>query len=206
LIEGEVKRITREKHPCPDDGVHRKGKDGNIKGVKSIWIGDRLVPRGSVGFYWHDNGDTGYKVYFAFPSNKTPWFSKRRVVEKAYDTMKVFYEAGLSPKPIGIENVKIKVRVDSKWVKAYVWALEMQHIWYDEKKWLNYAMGRPYEWGEEPGNNPKGYLEFVEKVKAFQKKNRLNLSASTWKDNEVPKLGDCVYCTKQKRFYLVDID
>ncbi|HUV81580.1 MAG TPA: hypothetical protein VMW53_00680, partial [archaeon] len=76
----------------------------------------------------------------------------------------------------------------------------------DEQKWLDYAMGHPYAWGSEPEHNIEGYLKFVSELKDFQRKNKISLSAATWKNDEVPKLGDCVYCVQTKRWYLVDLD
>jgi len=208
LIEGNIKRITREKHPCPDDGVHRKGKDGNIKGVKSIWIGDRLVPRGSVGFYWRLNEKYGIKVYLGFPTGKKPWASKQDVVSKAFIRMGHLYQAGLSPMPRHVYRVSVNVKIDGERVKCKPWALEMEHVNYDEKLAADYAIGKPYDWSHinHPDHTPEGYKKFVEKVKAYQKSTKMNLSASTWKDNEVPKLGDCLWDVKKERFFLVDVD
>jgi len=192
-------------HPCPPDGIHRRGKDGKIKGVKSVWIDTKLVPRGSVGFYWRLDDSTGLKVYMGFPTGKKPWTSKKRMVEKAYKTMKIFHKAGFAPQPKGIQRVYVALKVDGKTIIDTPWALRMQHIHYDEKAWGAYAEGRPYRWGEYP-NDAKGYLEFVLKLKDFQKEHKIKLSAASWKNDEVPKIGDVMFCHKEKRFYLVDVD
>jgi len=146
------------------------------------------------------------KVYIGFPTGKKPWVSKRNVVKKAFKTMQTFHEAGFSPEPFGIEQISLDVRIDGRRVHEKPWALRVQHVYYDEQKWLDYAMGHPYAWGSEPEHNIEGYLKFVSELKDFQRKNKISLSAATWKNDEVPKLGDCVYCVQTKRWYLVDLD
>jgi len=208
LIQGKVKRITREKHPCPPDQIHRKGKDGCIKGVKSIWIGDKLVPRGSVGFYWRLNDNKGLKVYLGFPTGKKPWMSKPNVVHKAYKRMVHLNSAGLAPMPSHIYQIKVDVKIDGKQLRCKPWALEMRHVHYDEKLWADYAKGRPYNWDaiDHPDHNPEGYMAFVKKVKEFQYNRKMGLSAASWKNDEQPKLGDIIWCLKSERFWLVDVD
>ena len=163
-----------------------------------------------MGFYWRLDESTGLKVYMGFPTGKKPWVSKPRVVQKAHKTMNLFYKAGLSPEPMGIQRVYVALGmpkdVKPDTVIDTPWALRMQHIHYDENKWFDYAMGRPYAWGEERDHCPEGFLDFVSKVKAFQKQHKIKLSAATWKTDEVPKLGDVMWCTKKERFYLVDVD
>ena len=205
-IKGKIKRIKRENHPCPDDGIHRKGKDNNIKGVKSIWIRDALFPRGSVGIHWRYKQSIGIKVYVGFPTGKSPWVSNKKVVYKALMKMRILHKAGLSPEPMGVEKIRLNVDVDGHNFRQTAYGLKMQHVYYNEKLWLDYALGRPYVWGDEPGHNPEGYLKFAANVKSFQKRNRFKLSAADWKDDEVPKLGDIIYCTKTKRWWLCDVD
>jgi len=207
-IKGKVKRIKREKHPAPKDGVHRVGRDNCIKGVKSIWIGDRLVPRGSVGFYVRCDSDRGVKVYLGFPTGKKPWMSKPRVVREAYKHMTHLHLNGLAPCPRHVIQVAVDVVIDGKRVKCKPWALEMDHVHYDEGLWADYAVGKPYDWNaiDHPDHNPEGYKRFVKKVKAFQRLRKMKLSAADWKGDEVPKLGDCLWCAKKKRWFIVDVD
>ena len=207
-IKGKVKRIKREKHPCPNDGIHRKGKDGCIKGVKSVWIGDRLIPRGSVGFYWRLKEDRGIKVYLGFPTGKKPWASKPNVVHKAYKRMSHLNLNGLAPMPCHVYQVTVDVVLDKKRVRYKAWALEMEHVHYDEKLWADYAVGRPYDWNaiDHPDHNPEGYMRFVKEVKKYQKANKMRLSAASWKNDEMPKLGDIMWCCKNEKWILVDVD
>lgn len=62
-LKGGVKLIKREKTKPPDDGIHRAGKEGFIKGVHSVMFNDTMVPKGSVGFYYRLEEKEGVKVY-----------------------------------------------------------------------------------------------------------------------------------------------
>ena len=207
-IKGKIKRIKREKHPTPPDQVHRKGKDGTLKGVKSIWIGDKLCPRGSVGFYLKLKYERGIKVYLGFPTGKKPWMSKPRLVHKAYKRMSHLHLSGLAPMPYHVYQVSVDVTIDGKKLKCKPWALEMEHIHYPKKLWADYAMGRPYDWAaiDHPDHNPEGYMKFVKMVKDFQRAHKMKLSAASWKNDEQVKLGDCLWDTKKERWMICDVD
>ena len=68
-------------------------------------------------------------------------------------------------------------------------------------------MGHPYDFNcldqeEHPTHNPDGFLKFQNKVKKHIKSTGLKGRMSG--GDPSLKLGDIVYCTKKKRWYLVD--
>ena len=184
-IEGTVKKIERAMIPPPMDGVHCLGKDGTIKGSRSLYINDTFVPHGQVGFYWQ-KGDIGYKVYWSFAHK---YASKKRAVHKTFRFMKKLSKKGLCPKVYKIKYIKLVL--DGK--KHHAYAIKMDHVCYPKEAWVKFANGYPYDWNcldqvEHPTHNALGYNEFNRKI------------------GRNMKLGDVIYCTKKKRWYLVDCD
>jgi len=61
--------------------------------------------------------------------------------------------------------------------------------------------GRPYDWGADshPDHSPEGYLKFVKWAKKEQKKHGVSTEGSY-------KVGDIMWSSTKKRWYLVDID
>ena len=161
-----------------------------------------------MGFYWRLKEDRGLKVYLGFPTGKKAWMSKVRLVQKAYKRMVLLSLNDLSPMPCHVYQITVDITLDKKRVHCKPWALEMEHVHYDEKLWADYAVGRPYNWDaiDHPDHTPEGYMKFVQKVKDFQRAHKMKLSAASWKNDEQPKLGDCVFCTKKERWFIVDCD
>ena len=199
-IEGEFLYIVRDKVPCPDDGVHRVGKDGIIKGVHSLMVGNRVVPKGQVGYYWRMNEDTGMKVFFSFGFLKA---QKPKYVKRQFDKMRKAYKIRVCVKPIVITMVHQDIVYKKKRYKMSVPAIVEKHVHYPDAAWAEYAKGHPYDWDcldqkEHPEHNPKGYHKFVDFAKKTMKEHHVKTDTSY-------KVGDVVYCTKTKRWYLVDI-
>ena len=196
-IEGEFLYIQREKHECPNDGVHRTGKDGLIKGVHSLMVGNRIVPKGQVGYYWRIDEEKGMKVFFSFGFLKA---QKYKYVKRQYDKMRKAYKIGVCAKPYEIVEVKQDIIYKKKRYKMTVPAIVEQHIHYPEKAWADYAKGIPYDWSaiDHVDHSPEGYKQFVDMAKMKMKENGIKTDTSY-------KVGDVVYCTKTKRWYLVDI-
>ncbi len=185
LITGHTKRIDRVVVSPPTDGVHVIGKDGKIKGTHSIWIGDKLIPCGMVGFYWR-NGDIGYKIYYSI---KHGFVTPKKTVLKSFYKMQRLYKKGLCPKPYKVGHADLIL--DGKKINA--WLIKMDHVHYPESIWERFAQGYPYDWNvlnatEHPEHSPEGYNKFVDRL------------------GRRMKIGDVVYCTKQKRWYVVDVD
>lgn len=211
-ITGKAKRIKRAQIKPPNDGIHRAGKEGFIKGVHSIILNGKLVPKGSVGFYYRLDEDTGVKVYLGLPKkNRKPWLTNLKQVQEAYKWMTRLALVGMAPGPHKIVKVSVDITFDGRRAKCEPWALKMDHVHYPPIPWEYYAQGRPYKWDgvdqkEHPLHTPEGYLEFVKELKNWQRANKKSFSAASYKKDEVPKLGDVVYCMKKKRWYLVDAD
>jgi len=193
-IKSQVDYIPRVKLAPPEDGVHRAGKDGSIKGCHSLMFGDRLVPKGQTAFYWRVGENEGLRVSFSFG-----WFKaiKGKIVQREYEILKKMYKLGISPRPKGMEDVALDLNYTqkSKRIKCFAHAIRVQHVHYPENAWKEYAEGKPYDWGcvEHKDHNPEGFLKFVKDAKPKAKE-----IDTSW------KLGDVLWCNRNKRWYLVD--
>jgi len=211
-LEGAVEIIKREKHIPPDDGIHKVGKEGNIKGVHSVKFNGMIIPKGSVGFYHPIPGvpDMGVKVYIGgFPDR--PWVSKKTVVQNAYKNLVYLSMNKLGPSPGHVIPVKVKWMYKDKIRSIKAYGLTSVRCEYPEKAWADYAKGRPYDFGcldpeDHPEHSIEGLKRFYEKLRVFCKNNRIKFSAFDWKKDTGPKLGDAVYCINLKRWNLVDPD
>jgi hypothetical protein len=200
-IKAKVSVIQRAKIKPPDDGVHVAGKEGFIKGVHSLWfhLADgptRLVPKGQTAFYYAGKKpDIGYRVSYSFG-----WLKpiSERIVKKEYETMLKCRLLGISPKPFGMEKVKLNLYYEHEnaHISCPAWAIRVQHAHYPREAWQKYAEGYPYDWTADghPDHSPEGFKRFVADAKAKAGK----LISTSW------KLGDVVWCTKEKRWFLVD--
>ena len=195
-IKAHVKTIARAKIKPPDDGVHVAGRTGFIKGCHSLWFDDKLVPKGQTAFYWA--GITkGIRVSYSFG-----WFKPLPIatVKRDYSTMKKCYALGVAPKPHGITKVALDLVYEhagkKKRIKCNASGILVDHVHYQPEAWQAYAEGQPYDWGadDHPDHRPDGYRAFVKEAKWKVK----GLIDTSW------KLGDVLWCTNKKRFYLVD--
>lgn len=206
-IKGKVELIQRDKIKAPKDGVHRNGSDGYIKGVHSVYMDGKLIPKGSVGFFYEINDNIGVKVYVGgFPNR--PWVSKSDVAHTAFLRMAKLALQGLAPTPRHVYNVFVKWEYNRKKFYKKAPALEMDKIHYPVEAWVNYAKGRPYDWDavDHPDHSPEGYHRFCEKLRDFAYNNGWRFSAFNPKKNESPKLGDVLFCTKKNKWFLTDVD
>jgi len=194
-IKANVKVIKRVKILPPNDGVHRAGKDGHIKGVHSLWFNDKLVPKGQTAFYWYESGDTGLRVSYSFG-----WLKpiSEKIVRREYKAMRACWKLGISPEPFGIEKVRLNLfyEHEKKKIDCTAFAIRVQNVLYPEEAWKKYAEGYPYDWSASdcPIHSPDGFKAFV----SYAKQKAGKLISTSW------KLGDVVWCTKKERFYLVD--
>lgn len=193
IIKGELKRIKRVHVPPPDDGVHITGKGGDIKGTHSVWIGDKLVPKGQVSMYWQIDDRTGIKLYYGLNWKKVigkDW------VRRDFKKMQKLWKAGICMEPYKIEKAQLDIHADGKHIKKEVHGIVMQHVNYPKDAWEKFAQGYPYDWSvldqtEHPDHNPAGFLAFQKKIKKHTGKSM--------------KLGDVVYCQFAKRWFKVDV-
>jgi hypothetical protein len=207
-IKGNVELIKREKIVPPNDGIHRAGKNGFLKGVHSVMLNDTLIPKGSVGFFYPLSKDKGVKVYVGgFPDK--PWTSKLETVKRAYKNLTKLSKAELGPIPHEIAKVQVTWSYKGRTKSKTAFGVVVQRCRYPEKAWHNYAKGLPYDFGCTPGdkNHSKiGYKLFCEDLRKFCEKEGIVFSAFNWKKDPGPKIGDAVYCQKLKRWNLVDPD
>ena len=188
-ISGKLKRVHKIYSPKPHDGVHRKLKSGKLKGPYLAYIGKKQMYHGLYGFYYRYSKRYGVKVYYSI---------KRKRPRKGYHTvhrhfrkMRRLWKRGYAAKPIKIVRVKVKLK-GRHTQKA--WGLVQKHLYYPEAAWKKYSKGYPYDWTcvnprEHPEHNPKGFKKFCKKI-----------------GNTHMKLGDVVYCTRRKHWYVCDID
>ncbi|MCP3681768.1 MAG: hypothetical protein GY861_03670 [bacterium] len=214
-IEGTVKEIVRVIKACPVDGVHRLSqKDGKkqMKGCRSVILnGKTLMPRGMSGFYLRYKDKYGVKVFYSMGNNVC---SKMKTLKKQFKKQNKLYKLGVATQPHKIVTVKLDFKYygkDGKYVrhvKKTALGIKVTHINYPEKAWKRYAKGHPYDWKADSHKDhcPKGYLRFCKKMKKILLKNKIYVCGG-WpvKEKQNPKLGDIVFDTKKKRYYLVDV-
>lgn len=184
-IKGKIRRIYKKRYPCPHDGVHKASKRGFILSTKGCYIGGKFCPHGVYSFYYRHKKYKGVKVYYSIKSRKLR--SKERAV-RDFRLMKKLYKRGLCPKPYKL--FKINLRVRGK--KMQAWAIKVRHIFYPKSEWVRFAHGKPYRFDCIDQSKYPNHTAYH--AKRFMKK----LS------HRRHKIGDVIYCTKKKRWYLVD--
>jgi hypothetical protein len=199
-ISGEVKHIPRIKIVPPDDGVHMRGVDGLMKGCHSFMIGDKLMPRGMVGFYWRLKGDKGVKVYYSFKHHRCT--HAKRIKEIRRDLIRLS-KYGLCKRPFDLCRAKLDLLWEGKRIRCVAVGLVVRHIHYPENVWMNYMKGYAYDWyalnqNEHPLHNPKGFLEFVDR------KNKI-LNKIGFRIDERDRIGNTLYDIYDKRWWYVDV-
>lgn len=198
-ISGNVERIDRIKSIPPTDGVHMIGPDGFMKGCHSFMIGDKIVPRGMVGFYWRLKEGKGVKVFYSF---KHDYCTGEKTIRKIRHNLQELAKYNICKEPYDLCTVKLDLYYKKKHIKKEAIGLVVRHVNYPEDIWMDYMKGIPYRWAgldavEHPLHNPKGFLEFV-KIKAeVVKKLGLNI-------DERDRIGNTLYDTIDKRWWFVD--
>ena len=178
-IAGVVKEIPRELVVPPADGVHRVSKKDNLmKGCRSALLnGKTLLPRGMTAFYFHNKENTGVKVFYSFHHNTT---CGRKTVKKQFRRHLKLYKLGVACKPHKIVAVSLdfdrynKAQKLEHHVKTRAFGFKVDHIFYPEEVWADYARGKAYDFmaldqTEHPDHNPAGYLTFCKKLKKILK-------------------------------------
>lgn len=196
-IKGHLVRNKRVLVEAPKDRVHRCGADGKIKGAHSFYINGKFVPHGMVGFYYQLDDDWGLKVFCSPKSGRT---QKKDYVRLTRRRMKKYHN--LAPGVRGIVKVEVNLKYKDKHYNKKAWAIEVQHCQWTEA-WKKYTDGYPYDWNadDHPDHSPEGFLKFRKKVdKALSEEDKKTMR----KIGDSYKLGDIVWCTKTKRFYMVD--
>lgn len=198
-IQGQLIRKPRAQIPAPNDGVHRNGSDGFLKGAHCVYIdGKIMAPHGQVSIYYYTGGDRGLKIYY---SAKHGWRQKKKKVFAARNRMRKF--SHLAPKVYDIIQVEVDFNYkDRVKYKGKVWALEVEHCFWPED-WEDYCNGIPLTWcgGKYPNYSPEGYKKFKKKVdkalRPLSKKEKEIIGSSY-------KIGDITYCTQKQRWFMID--
>ena len=195
-ISATVKVIQREKIECPEDGFHRAGKDGFIKGCHALMFDGKPIFKGSCNFFWPLSKDEGLRVAFSFKDLKP---LKEKLVKRDYKLLKKCYKYGISPKPMGMEVVCLDLdyKHKNKHIKCFSNAIRVERVRYPEQTMNDYANGKPYVFTEDvhPEHSPEGYNRFLDKVKPIVKKIGVQNSL---------KIGDVLFDTKKKVWLIVD--
>ncbi len=199
-ITGVLKTIDRVKVACPKDGVHVAGKDGEVKGVRNVMIGDVLVPKGMVGFYYQLDNTYGLKVFMHLPKEDGKmWISTLKYVNSTYNKLRKLWGMGLCPQPISIGALKVSIVYRGKKYKTKAFYIKSEHVCYPPEAWERYGKGYPYDWTcvRHEEHTPKGFKKFVSMAKQLIHKSKLKIDTSF-------KLGDVVWDINKQRWFLVD--
>jgi len=214
-ITGTLREMKRVKMAAPQDGVHRVSqKDGKaqMKGCRSmLWNDKTIIPRGMSGAYFRYKEKYGVKIFYSVHNNVC---SKMKTVRKQFKKQMKLYKLGVATQPHKIVNVKLdfdyyeKNLKFARHVKKDALGIKVTHIAYPEDAWKKYAQGYPYDWDadDHKDHSPEGYLKFCKHLKKVLLKNKIFICGQ-WpvKEKKNPKLGDCVWDTNKKRWYVVDV-
>lgn len=189
-IKGNATKIKKGNYKCPNDGIHRRKKSGRIRGFWALKVSDARICYGNWAYYI-----SGYKVFYSFKFQKT---SKTK--SQVHDTVEMMRKLkDFCPVVYNIDEVKTDVYLDKKHFKAVSPAINMEHVHYPEKAWMAFAKGKPYDWGADyhPAHSPVGFMAFRNDLEDYVKNIEYNFDSFS--------IGNIVWCTVRKRWYLVDV-
>jgi hypothetical protein len=189
-VKGKAVKIKKENYKCPKDGIHRRKESGRIRGFWGLKLSDVNIYYGNWAYYF-----PGYKVFYSFKFNKTT--KSMDEVKKTASMMRLLKE--FCPVVHTVDNVVTDIVFDKRKCKAVSPALLMQHVYYPEKAWLNFARGKPYDWNADghPAHSIVGFEAFRNELELVTK----NIQYA-WDSFSI---GNIVWCTQMKRWYLVDV-
>ncbi len=150
-----------------------KGKFTILKGCAKVK--GRIVPRGSVAFYWK-LGDKGLKVFYGLEKGVR---TSRAKVSEIYKHMRKLYKLGVAVKPYKQIEVELDICIKGKRIRKTVSAIKVKHL--KNKK------------------DKKGLDKFIKKLKKIVKKTGI----SNCKDSFKPV--NILWDKKAKDWRLVDI-
>lgn len=195
-IKGKFKKIRKGNYKCPIDGVHRRKNSGR---VRSFWgaktYEGTFIFYGNWSFYTMFSGEIGCKVCYSFKMRKYKTDNEVAVTCSVMDLLKKF-----CPEVDHLGYIDIDVAIDNRtYKKSMVPIMFMQHIHYPEKAWRDFAKGKPYDWGADPhpAHSIVGFKAFRAELEDFTKNIDYNFDSFS--------IGNIVWCTVEKRWYLVDV-
>jgi len=178
-LHGEFIKLKKVKHKCPKDGIHKRDKHGNIGSKGILLFGDKVIYVGKDCFYFKLSDEKGIKVYYSIIEGKARSLD---FVEKSYEKQNRLYDDGYSKKAFKI----LPILLISYNIKCH--GILMGNVQVPTRAWIEYYLGYPYRFTNVNGNSINGYKDFIKGTKGL---------ASS-------KLGDVGYCTKDKRWYVLD--
>lgn len=202
-IKGKLIRRPRVQIPAPEDGVHRNGSDGFLKGSHCMYLNNEIpLYHGQVGFWWRTGEDTGLKVFY---SVKHGWSAKSKWVKATRRRQHMLHKMGVCPKPGNIVEVMVDLNYKDRVIKRKkVLAIESEHVHCPEKAWEMYANGHPYDFSsyDHPDHSPDGYIKAKKHIDKTLKKAKLSEIRYV---GDSYKLGDVLFCTKKNKWFIVDV-
>jgi len=186
LSNGELKRGRRQ-----------------IKGVLGAVLDDDMfIPYGRSGFFYSLPGDDipklGVKIYYSLDKLSSRSQGQSKKTWKKYVSC---HEAGISPKPVSVTDVNLDLTVNNCKVNTACFGIIIEKVCYPEDALKQFAGGEFYDFEcldkeHHKDHNPQDFKKF--RRHATKVVSQLKMSSCG------VKLGDIVYCTSQKRWYMVD--
>jgi hypothetical protein len=193
-IKGKAKKIPKKKYKCPNDGIHRKKESGGIRGFWAAKISDTYIYYGNWSYYIK-HMDFGLKVFYSLKFNKPT-----KTIKDVKSTVNMMVDLKeFCPKIYCYDIIETDIKFDKRVCRSASHAVYMQHIHFPEKAWLNFAKGKPYDWDADnhPAHSKVGFIEFRNRLEDIVKD--INY------DFDHFSIGNIVWCTVNKRWYLVDV-
>lgn len=194
-VHGHAKKIKKEDHKCPNDGIHRKKDSGRIRGFWGLKLNNEPIWYGNWAYYRFSQNTTGYKVFYSFKFAKTT-----KTIEEAqrtFNMMKMLKK--FCPEVHKITYVTTDIWIGKKHCHGISPAIRMQHVFYPQKAWKDFAKGKRYDWGasDHPGHSIEGFKRFRNELETF--------TSTIDYDFDHFSIGNIVWCTNNNRWYLVDV-
>lgn len=183
---------------CSYADVFAYDKVGRIKGVLAFFLDGKVLFAGVNGFYYPISDDYGIKVYYSL-SRMHATDGKR--CDEGFKAMKLAYEYGIGCAPCSISSILLNIKVGKVNVYCKVRGIISQRVHYPEDLMLEFAHGEYYRF--DGLSNDQHPLHTPDEFVKFQSNARKKLRCCGLKCVGY-KLGDIVYCTRQRRWFLVD--
>ncbi|MHC4726109.1 MAG: hypothetical protein ACYS17_02685 [Planctomycetota bacterium] len=185
---------------APNDGAHSRNKSGELHTTKACYLHGKLVGVGRTAVYKKIGRNKGVKIFYSLEKGQMPGPKTMRRLFGMYAKLSKYK---CCPKPFRIGKAKLNVVFDHRHIKATAPALYMEHIRSPKKAFKDYVHGRPYDFmalnqKSHPDHNAEGVRKFRKQLRKFYKK------AGVPQRKDTIKMGNTMYCTKDKRWKCVD--
>jgi hypothetical protein len=200
-LKGRLRRIKRERGiKFKKDGAHSVNKRGELHTTKACTLHGKLIGVGKVALYKKLSRNKGVKIFYSVEKDEMPGPRTMKRLFKMYWKLSRF---GVAPKPFRIGKAKLSLMFDHKNIRATAPAIYMEHIRSPKKAFRSYIHGRPYDFmalnqKHHKEHNAAGVKRFRKKLKRYYKK------AGLVQRKDSIKMGNCMYCIKDRRWKVVD--